>query len=762
MKTGKEAAPRKNHGQGKDERVADLEARLRKAEGALAEAAQAETRREAYLAGLKGLLKLSGEICAAGSLEELLPRVVDAGRGLAGARLAVGAYGYRSGRFTVRAISRAPDAPPFPDVDLFDGDGAGACMDLIGRNGSVRLTDEELKRHPLMRAFRGKAHEVPLRGLLGACFTDMSGAGRGFIIISDKNEGDFTREDEAFVSQLADFVSPGLQHVEARTEAEREVRRARDEVDRRVREETAELRRAYEALQAETTKSREAEEARVHLAAAIEEAAEGVAVISTMGVVQYVNPAFSRITGYEQGEVVGKNVGILGRVDPKTYASFMTTIMGGNTWSGRLSGKRKDGTAYEIEVVMSPVRDASGQIINYAALSRDVTEEIRLESQVRQAQKLEAIGTLAGGIAHDFNNLLAIIMGNTELVLDDLEHMEGPRKNLEHILKAAQRGRDLVKQILMFSRKTGHGRKPLALTPLLNETWKFLRSSLPSTIEMHADLRAGADSVLADSAEMQQILMNLATNSAYAMQESGGDLTMSLSTVFFGPADPLPVADMLPGRYVLLTVTDTGMGMTDVVRRRIFEPFFTTRKAGEGTGMGLAVVYGIVRAHGGAINVESTPGKGASFGVYLPLTGIAAADESAEDGQPLRGGHERILFVDDEEMLASAARMMLERLGYKATAVTSSTEAWRIFLGDPMRFDLVITDQTMPGMTGTMLAEKILRVRKDMPIILYTGHSDAVSPEKAKTLGIRAFSMKPVVRGELARTIRRVLDGEPA
>jgi CheY-like chemotaxis protein len=245
------------------------------------------------------------------------------------------------------------------------------------------------------------------------------------------------------------------------------------------------------------------------------------------------------------------------------------------------------------------------------------------------------------------------------------------------------------------------------------------------------------------------------------MQESGGDLTMSFSTVFFGPADPLPVADMPPGGYVLLTVSDSGVGMTDAVRRRIFEPFFTTRRAGEGTGMGLAVVYGIVKAHGGAINVESTPGKGASFGVYLPLTRVSGAAEGTDDAKPLRGGHERILFVDDEELLATAARMMLERLGYEVTAVTSSTEAWRIFLGGPMRFDLVITDQTMPGMTGTMLAEKILRVRKDMPIILYTGHSDTVSPEKAQTLGIRAFSTKPVVRGKLARTVRRVLDGEP-
>ncbi len=641
MKTTKHAPPGKDPGQSKDARINTLEARLREAEEALAEAVQAETRRVAYLAKLNTLVKVSGEVFAVRSVQELLPRVVDAGRELTGARLAVGVHGYRNGRFTVGAVSLAPDAPPIPD-DVFDGDGGGVFMDLVGRGTPVRLTEDELKGHPLMRAIRSKGCEVPFRGLLGASLTDASGAGQGLIMVSDKNESDFAPEDEALLSQLAGFASLGLQHMQARMEAEQwagEVRQARDDLDRHVRERTAELKGAYEALRAETLKSREAEEARIRLAAAIEEAAEGVAVISVMGVVQYVNPAFSRITGYEQAEVLGKNVGILGRIDAKTHASIMTTVMSGNTWSGRLPGKRKDGIAYEIEVVISPVRDASGQIINYAALSRDVTEEIRLESQLRQAQKLEAIGTLAGGIAHDFNNMLAIIMGNTELVLDDLEHMEGPRKNLQHILKATQRGRDLVKQILMFSRKSSRGRKPLALTPLLKETWRFLRSSLPTTIEMHADLRAKPDTVLADPAEMQQILMNLATNSAYSMQESGGALTMSLSNAFFGPSHPLPVADMLPGGYVLLTVSDTGVGMTNAVRRRIFEPFFTTRKAGQGTGMGLAVVYGIVKAHGGAITVASTPGKGASFGIYLPVARVSGIDEGIDvDTLILRAG----------------------------------------------------------------------------------------------------------------------------
>ena len=544
---------------------------------------------------------------------------------------------------------------------------------------------------------------------------------------------------------------------DARAEALREARRARDDLIRRARERSVEPVAAREAQEAETAGSRRAEEARVCLAAAIEEAVEGVAVISTAGFVQYVNPAFSRITGYAQEEVVGKNVGILGRLDEKTYASLMTTIMGGSVWSGRLPGSRKDGTPYEVEVVLSPVRDGSGQIINYAALSRDVTEEKRLASHLLQAQKLEAVGTLAGGIAHDFNNMLAIIMGNAELALDDPGDTEGCRKNLQHILQAARRGRDLVKQILTFSRRTRQERKVLALTPLLDETWKFLRSSLPTTIEMHADFRAEPDTVLADPAQMEQILMNLAANSAQAMQGSGGELRMSLEAVFFGPSDPLPVADMLPGGYVLLTVGDTGVGMTDAVRRRIFEPFFTTRKAGQGSGMGLAVVYGIVRAHGGAIAVESAPGKGASFRIYLPHIRAPEIGEEA-DVESLPGGHERILFVDDEELFASTVRMTLERLGYEVTTIAGGMDAWRVFLGDPARFDLVITDQTMPGMTGTMLAEKILGVRKETPIILCTGRNDAVSPEKAETLGIRAFVMKPFVRAELARTIRLVLD----
>ena len=260
---------------------------------------------------------------------------------------------------------------------------------------------------------------------------------------------------------------------------------------------------------------------------------------------------------------------------------------------------------------------------------------------------------------------------------------------------------------------------------------------------MQADFGAEPDTVLADPAQMEQILMNLAANSAQAMQGSGGELRMSLEAVFFGPSDPLPVADMLPGGYVLLTVSDTGVGMTDAVRRRIFEPFFTTRKAGQGTGMGLAVVYGIVRAHGGAIAVESAPGKGASFRIYLPHIRAPETGKDA-DVESLPGGHERILFVDDEELLASTVRTTLERLGYEVTTVAAGMDAWRVFLGNPARFDLVITDQTMPGMTGTMLAEKILGLERRCRHPVH-------GPQRCSLTGEGGDARHQGVRGEAVR-----------
>jgi PAS domain S-box-containing protein len=395
----------------------------------------------------------------------------------------------------------------------------------------------------------------------------------------------------------------------------------------------------------------------------------------------------------------------------------------------------------------------------YDQLKKETSGRENVEAQLRQAQKMEAIGTLAGGIAHDFNNILAAIIGFSEMVLDDVSGNTQAHHKMERVLEAALRARDLVNQILDFSRKSEAERKEISLSALVKETYALLRSSLPTTIQMNLAVTTSDDHVVADPTQLQQVIMNLATNAADAMRENGGQLTIEISSVSFPHGSILHESDMEPGAYVKLTVKDTGKGMTEEVQRRIFEPFFTTKGKGKGTGMGLAVVYGVVKGHGGAVTVQSEAGQGSTFEVFLPQAQKAEINRREETTSALPTGTERILFVDDEELLAEMARGMLESLGYHVTVAQHPTEAWNLFLEEPSRFDLVITDQTMPDMTGLALARRMLKVRKDTPIILCTGYSETVSAETAKEAGISAFVMKPVVRKELAETVRRVLDG---
>ena len=350
----------------------------------------------------------------------------------------------------------------------------------------------------------------------------------------------------------------------------------------------------------------------------------------------------------------------------------------------------------------------------YEELQCEMSERERLEDQLRQSQKMEAIGTLAGGIAHDFNNMLAAILGFTEMALEDLPDRPDVQRNLQNVLRASMRARDLVKQILAFSRKTGHERNPLSLLPLIKETVQLLRASIPTTIEIKFTATATSDTVLAAPVEIQQILMNLATNASLAMQEKGGTLEISLTDIDFEPDSPVFGADVSPGEYVQLVVKDTGIGMGPDVMKRVFEPFFTTREVGKGTGMGLAVVYGIVKDLQGTITVESEPGVGSTFSVLLPKV---KTDAQAEAVKPVEipGGNERILFVDDEEMLVEWGRATLERLGYKVTAMTDSREALKTFSIDPSLFDLVITDHAMPQMAGAQLAKELLERKRRHP-----------------------------------------------
>ena len=385
-------------------------------------------------------------------------------------------------------------------------------------------------------------------------------------------------------------------------------------------------------------------------------------------------------------------------------------------------------------------------------------DRTRVEAQLRQAQKMEALGTLAGGIAHDFNNILGIIVGYTEMARWDAGEDSAAKSHLMEVLKAAERAKDLVQQILAFSRRSEQERRPIQVGLIVKEAMKMLRASLPSTINIKVNVASRAI-VSADPTQIHQVLMNLCTNAAHAMSDNGGVLEVALTDVRVGPESIMPHSDVRPGPFVKLTVEDTGCGMDPAILDRIFDPFFTTKEPGVGTGLGLSVVHGIVKSHGGAIEVESSPGRGTTFQVLLPTMECTPGLETEAAG-PLPRGRERILVVDDEPALAMAAKQMLERLGYRVDYRTSGIEAldtFRLQLTEGP-FDLVITDMTMPDLTGTDLARELLALQPALPILLCTGFSEKMNAEKAKSLGIQGFLMKPVIMSELARMIREVLD----
>jgi PAS domain S-box-containing protein len=399
----------------------------------------------------------------------------------------------------------------------------------------------------------------------------------------------------------------------------------------------------------------------------------------------------------------------------------------------------------------------------------DITDQVQVELekaklfvQLQQAQKMEAIGTLAGGIAHDFNNILTPIYGYTELARTRLSAENSAAAELGEVLKAAGRAMELVKQILTYSRQTPHEPQPLEIQLIVKEALKLLRSSIPTTIEINQQIEPGLGTVLADPTQIHQVLMNLCTNAYHAMRETGGVLAIRLTAVDLDRTDAKVAGlDLSPGPYLKLEVSDTGHGMDRATRERIFEPYFTTKKKGEGTGMGLAVAHGIVKNHGGYIAVYSEPGQGTTFNVYLPRILAATVPVVAESATPLRRGNkERILIVDDDKTIVQLEQQILEGLDYQVTASSDSQEALETFCAGPADFDLVITNMTMPRLTGIELAQRLLVVREDIPIILCTGFSELVNEEKAKALGIREYVMKPVVRQELARVVRKALDGK--
>jgi PAS domain S-box-containing protein len=389
-------------------------------------------------------------------------------------------------------------------------------------------------------------------------------------------------------------------------------------------------------------------------------------------------------------------------------------------------------------------------------IATDITKIKKIEEELRQAHKMEAIGTLAGGIAHDFNNILSAVLGYTELALDDVQKGSMLEENLQEVFTAGKRAKSLVKQILTFARQTDDKVKPVRVSTIAREAIKFLRSSIPANIKIKENIQSNS-LTMGSPTSIHQIFINLCTNAAHAMEHKGGLLEVSLTDVNINSGFTKFHKDLKPGAYLMISVSDTGTGISPDIIKSVFEPYFTTKAPGEGTGMGLALVHGIVKGYEGEITVRSEIGSGTVFKIYLPVT-KRQAEKSPYQVDDLPVGNERILFVDDEAPIARMGSRTLERLGYIVTTRTSSVEAFELFRSKPNDFDVVITDMTMPNMTGDELASELMAIRPDIPVILCTGYSKKISDENAADIGIKAFAYKPVVKADLAKTVRKVLD----
>jgi PAS domain S-box-containing protein len=480
-----------------------------------------------------------------------------------------------------------------------------------------------------------------------------------------------------------------------------------------------------------------------------------------------VNEGFCAMTGFSREEVIGKIPFDLDLfVNPSERSQFIEILKQDGQVNGfELKCRRSEGALFDALLSCRPLRYGNDDCLvsvakNITAVKESQAEKARLEAQLRQAQKMEAIGTLAGGISHDFNNILAAMMGYAELVL--LNQPEGTRVQhyLDEILKAGERAKNLVSQILAFSRQNESERKPIQLRPIVKESLKLLRASLPATIEIRQDVGTDEAIVLADPTQIHQIIMNLCTNAAQAMREDGGILEVGLHQVQADQDLCATHPNLRPGPCVALTVGDTGCGMTVEVLDRIFEPYFTTKEKGEGTGLGLAVVHGIVTGYGGVISVKSEPDRGSIFEIYLPA--VETAPPQTQRDEKLQSGKECILFVDDEPSLVEIGRDMLQHLGYEVVTFSSSLDALSAFRDRPDRFDLVITDMTMPQMTGERLAQALIEIRPDLPVILCTGYSERISEETARAMGIKAFLLKPLSAHDLSKKVRDTLDKKPS
>jgi PAS domain S-box-containing protein len=490
------------------------------------------------------------------------------------------------------------------------------------------------------------------------------------------------------------------------------------------------------------------------------------------GSIEFFDDKIEKLTGYTREDFAGLGLTwpeVVEEEDRNTRRRSMAqTSKDDSSYSVEYRIKTKAGKVLWLQesghITLAPDGNFDhSDIVLFDITERKQNEEIapKLEAQLRQSQRMEAIGTLAGGIAHDFNNILGVMLGYTEMALYSMQEDSDLKRKLQQILKAGQRGKDLVSQILAFSRPGKPERKPVKISAIIKETLRMLRATMPTTVELDLEVDEEHDAVQGDPTQIHQVLLNLCANASHAMRDKGGVLEVSLQPVDLDEAAAAQYHDLAPGPYVRVKIKDTGHGMDKEVMERIFDPFFTTKAPGEGTGMGLAVVHSIIKAHGGMITVQSEPGVGTEFQIFLPRINDTPSPGVKERSR-MDKGHGNILFVDDEEWLVEMWQEILENMGYKVFPHTVSQEALEEFRAEPQKFDLVITDQTMPHLTGFDMGVEMLKIRPGLPIVLCTGYSEVVTAEKAKTAGIREYVMKPLSISELTGAIRRALGTESA
>ncbi len=555
------------------------------------------------------------------------------------------------------------------------------------------------------------------------------------------------RDALAFLADLAVTIAEvGLQNLELREQAEQ------------LEAEVCERKRAQEALLMSEERYR----------TLFEDANDAIFLLDKRRFTS-CNQRAVELTGRSRDELLGMGpleLSPAAQPDGRTTAELFEEVQAATLRTGRhvfeWRQQTPDGAPQDVEVSLSVVELAEGRQL--MAHVRDVTDRKLAEADKRDLElrlghlrRMEAVATLAGGIAHDFNNILGAIMGYTELA--SLHTAEGSpaQRHLEHVMGASSRAKDLVGRILAFSRHAEQQREPLDLSPIVKESLRFLRASIPTTIEIRHDLGSTPAYVHADVGQMHQLIMNLGTNAYHAMRETGGVLEVGLERVVSVGPGVSGAPPQSAGPFILLTVRDSGIGMDASTARRCFDPFFTTKAKGEGTGMGLSVVHGVVKAHGGALGVESRPGEGSLFSVWLPALDELQPEPAAGE-LLLPRGHERVLLVDDDPMLLRAVGRLLEFAGYAVTAKASSNDALALLQGEPNGFDLLITDQTMPGLTGADLARQVHQLFPELPIVICTGYSDLLDEPKALALGARALLHKPLDRATLTRVVRQVLD----